>query len=88
MNPTPKRHKIAKFQLQILVDNSQRISKRTYLLKIEEKMSKLRCFKVETIDGFIIAFLQRERRVGRGGAARDQVCWMMAKFSMASQVCI
>ena len=49
MKPTPKRHKIAKFRLQILVDNLQRISKRTYLLKIEEKMSKLRCFKVETI---------------------------------------
>ena len=49
MNPTPKWQKIAKFRLQTLVNDLQRISKRAYLLKIKEKMSKLRCFKVEAI---------------------------------------
>ena len=38
---TPKRLKIAKFRLQILVDNSKSFSKRTYFFKIEEKMAEL-----------------------------------------------
>ena len=45
----PKRQKIAKFRLQILVDSSKRFPKHTYLLKIEEEMTKLRCSKVGTV---------------------------------------
>merc|ERR1712002_624589 len=42
----PKRLKIAKFRLQILIDNSKSYLKRTYFIKIEEKMTKLWCSKV------------------------------------------
>ena len=41
INVTSKRLKIAKFRLQILVDNSTSYSKRTYFSKIEEKMTEL-----------------------------------------------
>ena len=37
---TPKRLKIAKFRLQILIDNSKSYLKRTYFFKIKGKMTK------------------------------------------------
>ena len=43
INVTPKRQKIAKFRLQILVDNSKRFPKHTHLFKIGERMTELRC---------------------------------------------
>ena len=46
INVMSKRLKIAKFRLQILVDNSKSYSKRTYFFKIEEKMTELWCSKV------------------------------------------
>ena len=39
---TPKRLKIAKFWLQILLDNLKSYSKRTYFFKIEEKNDRVR----------------------------------------------
>ena len=49
INVTPKRQKIAKFRLQILVDISKRFPKRTHLFKIKEKMTELRSSKVATV---------------------------------------
>ena len=43
---TPKRLQIAKFRLQILIDNSKSYSECTYLFKIKEKMTELWCAKV------------------------------------------
>ena len=41
INVTPKRLKIAKFRLQILVVNLKSYLKLTYVLNIEEKMTEL-----------------------------------------------
>ena len=49
INVMPKRQKIAKFQLQILLDHSKRFPKRTHVFKIKEKMTELRCSKVATV---------------------------------------
>ena len=49
INVTPKRQKIAKFRLQILVDISKRFPKRTHLFKIKEKMTELRRSKSATV---------------------------------------
>ena len=46
INVLPERQKIAKFRLQILVDNSKRFPKHTHLFKIGERMTELRCSKV------------------------------------------
>ena len=46
INITPERCKIAKFGLQILLDNLKSYSKRTYFFKIKEKMTMLPCLKV------------------------------------------
>ena len=46
INVTSKRLKIAKLQLQILINNSKSYSKRTYFFEFEEKITELWCSKV------------------------------------------
>ena len=67
---TPKRLKIAKFRLQILVDNSKSYSKRTYFFKIEEKMTKLWCCKVGSYQLILIFQLPRKWRLPRKSISR------------------
>ena len=49
INVTPKQQKIAKFQMQILVDNSKRFSKHTIFIELKKKMTELGFPKLGTV---------------------------------------
>ena len=56
---------------------------------MDQRVSKMNKGRVARECYIINAFQQREGREGGAApAARDQVCWIIAKFFRASQVCI
>ena len=54
---------------------------------MDQKVGKMNEGKLAREYDIINAFQQQEGREG-GGAARDQVCWIVTKLFRASQVCI